>query len=327
MLSRIGLLAFALCLQLIGLEPAAAQQADDAYEAALDRSLTAHAAGDFEAAEQAMRQAHALAPSARTLRGLGVILYAEGRYLEAVEPLESALLSQERPLDGALRASVEELLTRVFQRLGRLSLRVEPAGSVLSIDGREPALRPGNEVLLSPGEHQVHVEAEGYEPYTLTLRTTPGSRDSLHVALSRAKPAPLSAASAAHAEPASSARTSAPRSATPQRIWRPLLRNSLLGASAAVALAGGATWLVGYLHYQKLYDSCDSQGGCTDSEARARFNEEHIHPLTVSGLTLFATGAAALAVVGGIELWHQRRERQNAKLTWSPRGLSVSGQF
>lgn len=62
----------------------AAAWADSPYQRALERALTAHAAGDFTEARTAMEEAHALEPSARTHRGLGVVAHAEGRYVAAV---------------------------------------------------------------------------------------------------------------------------------------------------------------------------------------------------------------------------------------------------
>lgn len=58
------------------LVPLRTVSAQTTYQTALERSLAAHAAGDQAVARVFMEQAHALEPSARTLRGLGVIAYA-----------------------------------------------------------------------------------------------------------------------------------------------------------------------------------------------------------------------------------------------------------
>ncbi|HEX6241893.1 MAG TPA: hypothetical protein VFZ61_13385, partial [Polyangiales bacterium] len=74
------LLALSLTLFLTARARAQEPAVEGDYDAALTRALEAHAAGDYARAEQAMQLAHSLSPNARTLRGLGVILYAQGRY-------------------------------------------------------------------------------------------------------------------------------------------------------------------------------------------------------------------------------------------------------
>ncbi|HEY6878349.1 MAG TPA: hypothetical protein VI299_10050, partial [Polyangiales bacterium] len=54
------------------------------YDAALDAALDAHERGDLTSARMSMERAHALLPSARTLRGLAIIAHAQGRHVETV---------------------------------------------------------------------------------------------------------------------------------------------------------------------------------------------------------------------------------------------------
>src|SRR6187402_1312763 len=63
------------------------------YESALGQALDAHARGDSDTARVFMERAHRLQPSARTLRGLGTIALAQGRFAEAIQYLEQALAS------------------------------------------------------------------------------------------------------------------------------------------------------------------------------------------------------------------------------------------
>jgi tetratricopeptide (TPR) repeat protein len=326
---RIRVLVAVLCAHSLLLSRAVAEDvaadANSAYEAALDRALAAHGSGDFETAEQAMRQAHALSPNARTLRGLGVILYAQGRYLEAVEPLESACTDAVKRLSPELLASTEELLARVWQRIGRLTLQIEPAESQLSIDGAPPLAHGEREVLLAAGDHHVRITAPGREPYRLALRTQPGSHDSLHVAL-----APRLAL---QPEPALSM-AQAPGTADTRHVdrrWSPLVRNSLFAASAAVVAVGVATYLVGYLRFVDLKQKCEKDCG-DEAERTRRFEDERIAPLTTTGVALMATGAGALLAVTGVELWQRRAARghegsAHTRLYLTPSGGRLQHQF
>jgi tetratricopeptide (TPR) repeat protein len=305
-------------LLLVGL--ARAQEApEQVYEQALDRALAAHASGDYQVAESAMREAHALSPNARTLRGLGVILYAQGRYAEAVAPLEAAREHALKPLSAELRVGVDELLLRIWQRIGRLLLRSEPAASEIAVDGAAPLLHGPAEILLTAGEHQVRISAPGREPYELSLRTQAGSRDSLHVVLA---PRVERLASVRVEAPMRGPLSSAPRS---DRAWSPVLRNSLFAASAAVVAAGAVSWLVGYLRFRELNKECPSV--CADeADAVQRFKQERIAPLTATGIALMATGGAALLALGGVELW-QRKKRSRPQLALTPGGAQLRHQF
>jgi tetratricopeptide (TPR) repeat protein len=314
---------------------------DAAYDAALDRALTAHAAGDFGQAEASMREAHALSPNARTLRGLGVILYAQGRYLEAIEPLEAALQSETRALSAELRRGVEELLVRVWQRVGRLTLRIDPAESRVLIDGAAPVPHGPTEIVLAAGEHRVEVSAPERAAYALTLRIQAGSRDSLHVVLAPVRRAG-SAGAAESGRPLQAAQNR-PDAAPHAPRWTPRLRNSLSIGGAALFAAGAASWLTGYLRFVALEKHCaGKEAGCAFEDAEARYDRKRIAPLTSAGVVVLSTGAALLLAVGAVELWrwYSRRHASrtgdsrwssarwhDARLQLSGNGLSLQAQF
>lgn len=314
---------------------ALAQEApsEAAYEAALDRALEAHGAGNFAEAEAAMREAHALSPNARTLRRLGVILYAEKRYLEAIAPLEAALASAEKALSAELRAGVEELLSRIWQRVGRLTLRVEPASREVRIDGAAPLLH-GTDIVLAAGEHQVEVTAPEREPYVLTLRTQAGSRDSLYVVL----------AAASGGRPASTVQRVGPVAPAPEavrladlrrrdkRLLTPTWRTGLLVGGGALLVAGAASWLTAFVRYDALERDCERGDGCDPRTLPQRYEDKRILPLNAAGIALVSTGAAALLTVGALELWQWHRTKRRAGATdvrvgTLGTGLTLHAQF
>jgi hypothetical protein len=297
------------------------------YEIALTRALEAHAAGDYAEAEQAMRLAHSLSPNARSLRGLGVILYAQGRYVESIEPLEQALDSQVKPLSAELRQGVEELLVRVWQRVGRLLLRVEPDDSRVLVDGVEPR-RHGQELVLMAGEHRVEVSAPGRQPYALTLQSRPGSHDSLHVVLAVVPSAAPSAAPVTAEVPIKTAPVPVRRDAPSASA---VARNSLLIAGGALLVAGGVSWGIGFARYRDLDDECQ-QDPCDETTARGRWDDKRIGSLTTTGAVLLSVGAAALLTAGALELWHFKTRKAHAsapraRLRLRGAGLGLQGSF
>jgi hypothetical protein len=290
-----------------------------AYDAALDRALGAHASGDYTTAEVAMREALALSTNARTLRGLGVILYAQERYVEAIDPLEAALVNELKPLPPELRASVDELLQRIWQRVGRLTLRIEPPEAEVLIDGKVPAAHGPAECVLAAGEHDLRIRAPEREPYDLSLRTRAGSRDSLHVVLARLAQADTG--------PSSVTSQGGPwaRARRVDDVWTPVVRNAVLVSGAVVALAGAATWLTGYLRFRELETWCeDMPGGACTEAPQERYDQKRIEPLTTTGIVLMGTGAAALLVGGSLELW---RWHSRTRLRATGHGLSLRHAF
>jgi formylglycine-generating enzyme required for sulfatase activity len=78
----------------------------------------------------------------------------------------------------------------VVEEPGRTTLSVEcnVAGARVLVDGREMGRTPITDVVLSPGEHKVCVEKDGYEPYRPSIRLEEGRSLSLFVDLSKKTP-------------------------------------------------------------------------------------------------------------------------------------------
>ncbi len=72
---------------------------------------------------------------------------------------------------------------------GRASLSVEcnVSGARVLVDGREIGRSPVTAAALSPGDHQVRMEKEGYVPYQKRIHLETGRSLTLHVALSMAR--------------------------------------------------------------------------------------------------------------------------------------------
>jgi hypothetical protein len=91
-----------------------------------------------------------------------------------------------------------------------------------------------------------------------------------------------------------------------------------------LALAGGTSWLVGFLRYRDLYAQCKKS--CDEGERRESFERKKIGPLTATGAALALTGLGVLTVSAAIELW-QQRERRRLSVSLAPTQLQLSGRF
>jgi hypothetical protein len=330
-MSHLGLLSRTLCLLLWLLCPAVrAQHAPSPYEDVLAKSLAAHAAGDYQTARSFMEQAHTLEPSARTLRGLGIIAYAQQRYTEAVFPLESSLTAEVRPLTPALRASVESLLAQTFQRIGRLRLSIDPEASSVLLDGSLPIMHGPHELLVLPGSHRLQLAAPARAPYELNLTTTAGALETLHIVLPE-RSTPTSGLPNVSAERAASPHEApVARTARDEHLarWSPRLRNGVVLAGGAVALGGLGLWLTAWGKFKGLDATCrDTQAGsCTRDDATERFEDAHIQPLSRGGVALVALGVASLGVSLTLSLL-KRRDRRPLSVAVLAQGMSLRQSF
>jgi hypothetical protein len=112
-------------------------------------------AGRYEEARALFRAAHEKAPTARTLRGIGMASFELRDYVEAVRALGGALKEQRRALTDEQRRQVEQLLARAETFVGRFALRLQPPDAALAVDDR-PTTREADGTLLLPfGHHRV----------------------------------------------------------------------------------------------------------------------------------------------------------------------------
>jgi tetratricopeptide (TPR) repeat protein len=154
------------------------------YTDAVNVGLAEFEDKNFAEARAQFARAHALSPSARTLRALGMVEFELKRYAESARLLSEALSSKEKPLDADKRAHVEQLLERASGYIGKLTLDIEADTSV-TVDGVTSNLAPGNELVLEVGDHTLEFQSptriaqkravtiRGGELSTLRVRLTP----------------------------------------------------------------------------------------------------------------------------------------------------------
>lgn len=146
-----------------------AQDAADSpeYTAVIDSAVAEFGAGHWPEARALFERAHAMAPNARTLRGIGMASFEMRDYPEAVRALDGALASTVRPLTEEQRAHASELLGRARALTGRFVIPAAPEGARIYVDGA--GVDPGRGWPAGEG---VIVLAVG--PHTIAIRTASG---------------------------------------------------------------------------------------------------------------------------------------------------------
>lgn len=178
--------------------PGAAAPESSEYERYIAQALQAYDAGRFAEARSSFRRAHELAPTARTLRTIGMCSFNLGDYVDALQNLEAALADARKPLNGEQRTHVSDLIARSQARVGRFRIRLTPQDAVLWADGRPPPRLGTDEILLEPGRHELLAQASGHQPNRSTVQVDGGDRTTLEIILT---PHPAGADIAAVAAP------------------------------------------------------------------------------------------------------------------------------
>jgi hypothetical protein len=153
------------------------------YEELTKKGIMEYDLGHWAEAKAHFARAHALYPNARTLRALGLISFETRSYVEALDWLERALASQEKPLTDEMRREVSSLADDARSFVSRIWLVLEPPGAGVYVDGQRAKLRDQNVLLVDPGDHELRIEAAGYVPEVRTIRASGGQSSELKLAL------------------------------------------------------------------------------------------------------------------------------------------------
>jgi len=256
--------------------PAASESAE--YTKSVEAALEEYRLGHYEEARSLFERAHSLEPSARTLRGLGMVEFELRHYVQALALLEQSRASTTKPLAPEQRRAVEELLARTRQFIVRYTLALTPADAraQISVDGSQTERDERGQIALVAGEHRLQVEADGYAPLELKLDSKGGEQRTLRLVLT-----PRAASVLAREPPR-------PRTLHPYRK----LGIALTALGGALIAGGGALDVVAW---SKANDAPTRDGPAAD----------RAHALALAGDIGLAIGAAS--VITGVVLLLQRR--------------------
>lgn len=158
---------------------------DDAYREIVRRALAEFGAKNWQQAQALFRSAHALQPSARTLRGLGMVAFEMQDYVESHHKLRAALSDSRKALDGTLRAETQALLARARAMIGRVRVSVSPPWAKLQLDGAQVSQAHGQDLWVRAGTHVVAAEATAYAPQRRELYVRGGAELDVDMRLAR----------------------------------------------------------------------------------------------------------------------------------------------
>jgi len=147
------------CALWLATSTALAQETAPHYKEWIDRALSESAAGRWDEARAAFRQAHAIDPNARTLRGIGMVSYELRDYVDAVRNLQLALQEKRRPLDDAQRREVVSLLSQARALVASYETAALHLGTEIVVDGQVTRPESDGMLILALGEHQVQLRA------------------------------------------------------------------------------------------------------------------------------------------------------------------------
>ena len=302
-----SVLLLLLCLAAPSVGSAQTGDAESQARGFIQEAVREHQAGRYPEAQALFRRAHALDPTARTLRGIGMASFEMREYVTALRALRAALAEQERrPLTDAQREHAQRLVDRALAFVGTYRVELDPAEATMHLDGRSLEPEPDGTVLIDAGTHTLSIEAPGHRIRSVRLVVDGGAESTLTLRLES-----LSASEPVNAEPEPEPErdltTPTPPPASPPAISRGggggdgeglIIGGTILVVAAG--LAGGASVGTGILALSKqadLQDECRGtvcSGSLMDTQAQAR-------TLALATDVLWI-GAAALAVTGAVLL-------------------------
>ena len=304
------------------------------YRELIEQALVEFRHKNWPEARVLFRRAHDLSPSARTLRGMGVVSYEMRDYVQAVLQLSAALVDTRQPLNEGQRKEASALLARARTFIGSYTLLLEPSDAEVMLDGAQLVRDVEGRVLVAFGEHTLEASAPGHQRNVSKIAVQGGEHGELRIVLYRDTGDPQSGATSlgrveksVEQPPATTIEDSTRRA--PERGFNGRgLRYTwvALGASAAFGAAAAGVWFGGKGKVDELVESCDDseargipcQRGSVDTSGVQRFER------TTNALIGLSAASLATAVVLAAFEWP--RERKLA-LDVGPRQLSLRGSF
>ncbi|MGD8863407.1 MAG: hypothetical protein PVI30_25560 [Myxococcales bacterium] len=270
----------------------AGQGSKDDYDRVVLEALAAYRAGEWAAARAGFERAHALRPTARTLRTIGMAAFNQGEMLTALTHLQASLEDDRRPLTAEQRKEVSRLIRRAGRAVGRLRLDVHPEQARVEVDGLEPTRLSDGHLLLEPGRHELVVRAEAHETHRQHLRVAAGDRATLEVRLERVAPAPVVLPVAAPASGAPSVARVSPEPSPVDHTWSWIA----LSVGAAGAITGGVATGLALSERSALDDACDDRVCGPDQHDRLD-RYDTLRTVAIAGGVLGALGLATGTVL------------------------------
>jgi len=295
--------------------PVCADDADDRYGAYVRDALAEYRRGNWDEAFRLFTDAHAVKPSARTFRGMGVTAFEARRYVSAIRYLRSALADTRKPLDEAQRAEVASALRRSEGFVARYRVQVTPDAAALAVDGRKPSFDDEGALLLDPGMHEVVISADGHSPETRRVEARAGEHGDLTVVLARTDFV-TTRATRARIDAESDVETTDGT----LRTWAWVSG----GAGVAFAIAGTVLYASARSKHDAIEDACPP-GVCARSEIQDRIDDSGGE--TQQTLAFVGWGAATVLLGTGVWLYLEGDTSSDVRVGVAPGAVRFAGRF
>jgi tetratricopeptide (TPR) repeat protein len=332
------LICFGICLSssvVAHAEDVADPKKEAEYQELINYALEEYDRGSWEESAALFHRAHELAPSARTLRGLGLATYEARRYAESVRHLRAALADRRRPLTDKQREEVQHTLDRAKLFVGHLNVDLSPRDAQLTINGRvvEPEVEGG--FMVDSGFVDLEANAPGYLPVSRRMRIGGGEQQRVVLRLASATPvaeAPAERSAPTHLpEPAQVAVTTTPdRGTATDSSFGPW--KWVAGAGAVVALAAGGTMLAMQKAQAPAYERECNQAvtAAPDCDERHTYLSTTLWTGSIVGLSLGGALTALSVTLFVLDANKDDSSSQNHVVMacgGGPFGVACRGQF
>src|SRR5262245_41678374 len=107
------------------------------YNAIVHSAVSEYNAHNWQEALALFKQAHALQPNARTLRGIGNTAFELRHYAESLAALRASLDEKRKALTEKESAEVRSSIARIEHYVGNVRVVLSPAQATLAVDGVE----------------------------------------------------------------------------------------------------------------------------------------------------------------------------------------------
>jgi hypothetical protein len=302
--------------------PASSSAEPPTYDGLVKGALVAYDGGRFVEARSLFKRAHALSPSARTLRGVGMCSFNLGDYVDAMLHLEAALDEESRPLSVEQRAAADELVDRASRKIGRFRLTVDPPGADITVDGGPAVRSVRGDILVEPGRHELSVRAASFRTAQRTLSVDPGDRAALEIRLEHATPGDQVAMST---PPPIAPAVSAPVSAPLPTVAPRYLGVRRFGI-ASITLGAASLALFAVTGSQALHSKSELDSACRAGCPPAKWDDLDAYDRQRALAAVGAYSGAALVGAGIAALWWRARHTPESHSRITPVvGLGYAG--
>jgi hypothetical protein len=130
---------------------------------------------NFNGALAEFMKAYELRRTPAVLYNIGLAQKALFHYAEAIDSMEK-FLADSPNLSPERRADVQQQIAEIRALIADVTVQVEPAGAIVSVDGRTVGQSPLPKALgIAAGNHTIEVTADGYKPQRRELLISAGT--------------------------------------------------------------------------------------------------------------------------------------------------------